>query len=83
MVSDITELSKSRTVRIALMEMVIGIGILLSGISAGYLIQSIEYMWTVYNITLIFLPPETFQPKKNAMSVICEEFLRVSYTLEL
>ena len=62
---------------IALMEMAIGIGNLLGGISAGFLIQSIGYMRTaclacvvkVCNITLIFFLPETFQPKKNAWSI--------------
>ena len=59
------------------MEMAIGIGNLLGGISAGFLIQSIGYMRTaclacvvkVCNITLIFFLPETFQPKKNAWSI--------------
>ena len=37
---------KIRTMGIALMEMAIGIGNLFGGISAGYLIQSIEYMRT-------------------------------------
>ena len=77
LVSDITEMKKSRTMGIPLMEMAIGIGHLFGGISAGNLIQSIGYMRIaclacvvkVCNITLIFLLPETFQPKKNACSI--------------
>lgn len=76
-VSDITEGTKMRTVGIALVELFVGMGTLLGGVIAGYLIQSIGYIWTLIiativkcaNLVNILLLPSTIPPTKTPWSI--------------
>lgn len=76
-VSDITEGTKRRTVGIAFVELFVGMGTLLGGVFAGYLIQSVGYIWTLSiativkcaNLVNILLLPSTIPPGKTPWSI--------------
>uniref|UniRef100_K1PW98 Major facilitator superfamily (MFS) profile domain-containing protein n=1 Tax=Magallana gigas TaxID=29159 RepID=K1PW98_MAGGI len=76
-VSDITEGTERRTVGIAFVELFVGIGTLLGGVIAGYLIQSVGYIWTLSiativkcaNLVNILLLPSTIPPTKTPWSI--------------
>lgn len=76
-VSDITEGTKRRTVGIAFVELFVGMGTLLVGVFAGYLIQSVGYIWTLSiativkcaNLVSILLLPSTIPPAKTPWSI--------------
>lgn len=76
-VSDITEGTKRRTVGIAFVELFVGMGTLLVGVFAGYLIQSVGYIWTLSiativkcaNLVNILLLPSTIPPTKTPWSI--------------
>lgn len=76
-VSDITEGTKRRTVGIAFVELFVGMGTLLGGVFAGYLIQSVGYIWTLSIVTIvkcanlvnILLLPSTIPPTKTPWSI--------------
>lgn len=76
-VSDITEGTKRRTVGIAFVELFVGMGTLLGGVFAGYLIQSVGYIWTLSiativkcaNLVNILLLPSTIPPTKIPWSI--------------
>lgn len=76
-VSNITEGTKRRTVGIAFVELFVGMGTLLGGVFAGYLIQSVGYIWTLSIATIvkcaslvnILLLPSTIPPTKTPWSI--------------
>lgn len=76
-VSDITEGTERRTVGIAFVELFVGMGTLLGGVFAGYLIQSVGYIWTLSiativkcaNLVNILLLPSTIPPTKTPWSI--------------
>lgn len=76
-VSNITEGTKRRTVGIAFVELFVGMGTLLGGVFAGYLIQSVGYIWTLSiativkcaNLVNILLLPSTIPPTKTPWSI--------------
>lgn len=76
-VSDITEGTKRRTVGIAFVELFVGMGTLLGRVIAGYLIQSVGYIWTLSiaiivkcaNLVNILLLPSTIPPTKTPWSI--------------
>jgi MFS family permease len=69
--SKLTRNGQQRTVAMGVMEIFIGMGILLGGIIAGYIIQSAGYLWSVAissliilcNLILIFQLPEIIKKK--------------------
>ncbi|XP_062584817.1 lysosomal proton-coupled steroid conjugate and bile acid symporter SLC46A3-like [Saccostrea cucullata] len=69
--SDISGNSKKRTTAMGFMEIFIGMGLLVGGVVAGYVIRDRGYLWsmatafplTLSNIVLICLLPETRQRK--------------------
>lgn len=76
-VSNITDSTKRRTVGIAFVELFVGMGTLLGGVFAGYLIQSVGYIWTLSiativkcaNLVNILLLPSTIPPTKTPWSI--------------
>ncbi|XP_048733887.2 solute carrier family 46 member 3-like [Ostrea edulis] len=69
--SKITKNGKERTVAMGLMEIFIGMGVLLGGLVAGYIIQDAGYIWSIVadcvviscNLILICLLPEIMERK--------------------
>ncbi|XP_048733880.2 solute carrier family 46 member 3-like [Ostrea edulis] len=69
--SKITKNGKERTVAMGLMEICIGMGILIGGVIAGYIIQAAGYIWSVVtaclvifcNLILMCLLPEIIERK--------------------
>ncbi|XP_033735442.1 solute carrier family 46 member 3-like [Pecten maximus] len=54
-VSDVTSVDKSRTSSIVLIEISVGLGLVLAGVTSGYLIDGVGYMYAMMVLTILNL----------------------------